>query len=635
MHLNLGRIARVAAAAILACGALSSARAQSGPAVAIKWEAVNRFRLFAEAKDFKHQVDVWEALAPGERNMLGFEHALSRAARHDGWAADVGRLCFDARKNQFDANKGNCLRDGVSERYVNPIDHAVRLEAVLPPEFGPATCVWTFGDAAALPAQPCAEAVRHRFPGRKPVKVTLAVLPAAGAPASTQATVEVRDVLVVGMGDSIASGEGNPDRPVRLSDEGFCFERVGGGAGAQFYLPGRAVARLSHDCPPPPSNDLAAWNEARAGWMLAQCHRSLYSYQTRTALMLAIAQPHVLVTYLPLACSGATIANGLRGSQPATERPGLPGDAPPRDVTGQFAQLASLTGDGQVRRPDLLLLTIGANDMGFSGLVANAMVQGKAERELLALGKIISNTASAREKLKSVLAKNFGGLRASLRKAMGGTLARVVFVTYGDPAMRAQGEACPTSRRGFDAHPAFGLDGATAKATVAFVEDEFLPALEKLVACRPGGGCARPARDAMAYVESHRAAFAAHGLCAADAQTDPAFDTDCFRDGGSFKTGGQGGIVDPLVCRHPPGSFRAYASRARWVRTPNDSYFAAMTYADSLPWFLQASDIHSGLWGISGVVYGGAIHPTAEGHAAMADAALPEARRILALPPAP
>jgi hypothetical protein len=31
-------------------------------------------------------------------------------------------------------------------------------------------------------------------------------------------------------------------------------------------------------------------------------------------------------------------------------------------------------------------------------------------------------------------------------------------------------------------------------------------------------------------------------------------------------------------------------------------------------------------------VYGGAVHPTAEGHAAMADAALPVARQALGLP---
>jgi len=38
---------------------------------------------------------------------------------------------------------------------------------------------------------------------------------------------------------------------------------------------------------------------------------------------------------------------------------------------------------------------------------------------------------------------------------------------------------------------------------------------------------------------------------------------------------------------------------------------------------MQPSDIHDATWGLLSAVYGGAIHPTAEGHAAMADAALP------------
>src|SRR5262249_22337096 len=37
-------------------------------------------------------------------------------------------------------------------------------------------------------------------------------------------------------------------------------------------------------------------------------------------------------------------------------------------------------------------------------------------------------------------------------------------------------------------------------------------------------------------------------------------------------------------------------------------------------------------WGVLAAVYGGAIHPTAEGQAAMADAALPAMREALGLP---
>ena len=42
-------------------------------------------------------------------------------------------------------------------------------------------------------------------------------------------------------------------------------------------------------------------------------------------------------------------------------------------------------------------------------------------------------------------------------------------------------------------------------------------------------------------------------------------------------------------------------------------------------------DLHDAIWGIFAAVYGGAIHPTAEGHAAMADAALPAAMSLLGL----
>jgi hypothetical protein len=73
----------------------------------------------------------------------------------------------------------------------------------------------------------------------------------------------------------------------------------------------------------------------------------------------------------------------------------------------------------------------------------------------------------------------------------------------------------------------------------------------------------------------------------------------------------------------------------RWVRTANDSYFTAMTYPDGFPAVLQPADIHDAIWGILSAVYGGAIHPTAEGHAAMADAALPAMRSLLEITPPP
>ena len=86
-----------------------------------------------------------------------------------------------------------------------------------------------------------------------------------------------------------------------------------------------------------------------------------------------------------------------------------------------------------------------------------------------------------------------------------------------------------------------------------------------------------------------------------------------------------------MACGRGASEYRPYAPRQRWVRTANDSYFVAMTYPQGLGTTLQPSNIHDATWGVLAAVYGGAIHPTAEGHAAMADAALPAVRDVLGL----
>jgi hypothetical protein len=214
---------------------------------------------------------------------------------------------------------------------------------------------------------------------------------------------------------------------------------------------------------------------------------------------------------------------------------------------------------------------------------------------------------------------------------VGGDLSRVVFVSYGHPAMRADGSPCPGGQAGFDVHPAFRLDNARLRAVADFVGVRFLPALKAIVQCTGGTICANPDADRMTFVDAHQAAFAGHGVCARSDQ-DPDFDRACFTaDGTSFAANSVDGATEPLTCGQPASEFRAYSPRARWIRTANDSYFVAMTYPEGLPSTLQPTDIHDATWGVVSAVYGGAVHPTAEGHAAMADAALVAARGVLGL----
>jgi hypothetical protein len=114
--------------------------------------------------------------------------------------------------------------------------------------------------------------------------------------------------------------------------------------------------------------------------------------------------------------------------------------------------------------------------------------------------------------------------------------------------------------------------------------------------------------------------------------TDPPYDRECFQpDGSSFTASLIEGAADPVVCNPSVSEFRVYASRARWIRTPNDAYFAAMTFPEGVSAAIRPSNLHDATWGVLSAVYGGAIHPTAEGHAAMADAALAGAKSVLGL----
>ena len=190
---------------------------------------------------------------------------------------------------------------------------------------------------------------------------------------------------------------------------------------------------------------------------------------------------------------------------------------------------------------------------------------------------------------------------------------------------------CPGGRDGLDVHPAFTADAGRLRRVSEFTHNRFLPRLRELARCEGSAKCASPDNDRMTFVDAHQPAFAQHGICARS-PNDPEFDRECFsRDGKSFDPDPVSAASAPLVCSMRPSDFRPYAPRARWIRTANDSYFTAMTFPGALPTVMQPSNIHDATWGALSAVYGGAFHPSAEGHAVMADAALPAARDALRL----
>lgn len=611
-----------------------SAPAEAGGVAAapfrIAWEVKNRFRLFRNEADFRRHV----AAARGD-GVLAAERRLAIASDGHGWARDmVEHLCVD----QSGRIPEVCQRDGERENYMAPVDFPVGVVVAgpLPPN---AVCAWSFDDGEGAPRQvtvSCDEEVRLRVRAGRPTTAAVDVGLPDGTAQRVLAEIAVRNLLIAGMGDSIAAGEGNPDRAVDLDDLGFCFRRFLAGSTSEYFRPGRAHFKGNKACDPGLSSTLgntaADWAKLNARWWSATCHRSLYGYQLRAALALAIEQPHVAVTFLPLACSGSTIDLGFFNPLRARECP--PTGACVSNNPSQMSRLKEAMSlarkQDKDRQLDLVLLTIGANDIWFAGLVADVIVDAPTERTLFEKGGMIIGVPDAQKILDKDLPGDFARLRAALKPYVGGDLSRVVYVTYGHPALHNGGQVCPGGPGGFDVHPAFNADPARLKRVAGFVTQKFLPRMRDLALCE-GKTCKDPATERMTFVDSHQDLFADHGFCAR-AETDPVFDRTCFSEkGDSFESNPAIAATDPMKCDLRPRDFRPYAPRARWVRTANDSYFTAMTFPEGISPVLQPGDLHDATWGATSAVYGGAVHPTAEGHAAMADAALPAMRGLLEL----
>lgn len=608
---------------------------QAAPAVAqgapdasmqISWEVRNRFRLFREERDFLLHTD-----SARGRSILASEQVLELQSDGRGWARNtVNRLCIDLSGRLSEP----CTRDNVKESYLTPADHPVTVTLTGQVPVG-ATCAWSFddGDVPRLSTFDCAEPVNLRARYGRTTVATVEVSSGPEAPQRISTEITVRDIFIAGLGDSIASGEGNPDRAIALADEGFCFRYYLGTAGAQYYRPSRAGFKGGRACEAPDS--LQVWQRHSALWLNSACHRSLYSYQTRTALALAVRYPHIAVTYLPLACTGAAINDGLFGAQRARECPptksagGCQGT-----VNAQLSELREAVTAAKRRQPDrkldLILLSIGANDINFSGLVADVIVDTPTERTLFKRSGVIGSVEDSRAALVRDLPQSFARLREAL-KPLVGDMSHVVYVSYANPTLAEGGVPCPGGRAGFDIHPSFNARPQRLASVSGYVQNEFLPQLKALALCESGVLCRNPAADRMTFVDSHQAAFADHGFCARGSR-DPEFDRECFSpQGESFDSDIVTAANQPMLCGRSAGEYRAYLPRARWIRDANDSYFAAMTYPQGLPSTSQPADIHDAAWGVLSAVYGGAVHPSAEGHAAMADAALPAVASVLQL----
>jgi len=496
-------------------------------------------------------------------------------------------------------------------------------------------------------------------------------------------TVVVEDVLVVAMGDSFMSGESNPDRPVTFSasremvyDPTVANAREDQTASRSIKEPPRTgnfgLASTDSAFDPkslprrkmedeengivlrPSSREfLTAFDKRGAQWLSADCHRSQYGYPFRVGLAMSLENRHRAVTLVSVACSGADVI-GLFMDHDARERTGEPGGA---KVPPQLDQLADLICRGGAKgrtqgasytlpvykygstsisaqtvskqwcaqanrkRPiDLVLLSIGGNDVGFGALALYAVTESARDIAPIAslVGSEIRYGPEVANAYLRTLDRRIKAVRDALVDGFGVDPARVLQNAYEPIQYDETGSFCgaqPTL--GMDVHPSLKIS-KTRLIESSAVSLELQKRLECMASTRNRRDCpaglATGAGTGFRFITDHVADFNKRGICARDP-------TRALLDQASMTMPRRSRVSDDFE-PYSPAAALPYGHRWRLIHNPNDAFLTANTHKEGISPFDILQPAYSALTS-------GAFHPTAEGHAIVADHVMRHVRSLL------
>src|SRR5262249_14279407 len=227
------------------------------------------------------------------------------------------------------------------------------------------------------------------------------------------------------------------------------------------------------------------------------------------------------------------------------------------------------------RAIDVVLMSIGGNDVGFSALAASFLTPNMAH-----LAPHSSVTGRSRRfgpqvgrAYLEVLDERMKAVKEALHDGFGVTAARVVQTSYEPIQYDETGSLCggqPTL--GMDVHPGLKISRQRLQETADFMRD-FLTRLQYISGKKPPG-CAgelpTAARARCTRVTDHTPEFSKRGLCARDPKHALADDIAMRvprkpMNGDAFKP-------------YSPAATLPYAHRWRLFRTPNDAFLTANSH---------------------------------------------------------
>jgi hypothetical protein len=478
------------------------------------------------------------------------------------------------------------------EDYVLPDAHTVQIH-ISPEQLTGVTgeCVWTW--------QPRKPAAAGKVETKKLAckdKLTIARVPYSLDRAQSGVSVSVKlpdgrelsdkavvvdDLFVVAMGDSFASGESNPDRPVQFSgaremvyDPAMLRDEVAETRGIEQLLPKFGLSsandynpkvlprRMMDDELAARVNQLTsaafktAFDKSGAQWLSRDCHRSQYGYPFRVGIQLALENRHRSITFASFTCSGSEIMHGLFTELDPREGFTEPGGGKVRPQLDQLSDLLCrggtaartlqvsynlptfTTGSTSIstqriakawcppaarKRPiDVVLISIGGNDVGFGGLVAYSMTESAGDFAPAAalVGSSIRFSPQVSRVYLEVLDERMKALKDALNDGFGVTASRVLQSSYEPIQFDENGGLCGTQPTlGLDVHPNLKLSQPRLQETADFLHD-FLGRLECITSTAKGKSCpanlATGAGTGFTLVTDHIPEFTKRGVCARD-----------------------------------------------------------------------------------------------------------------------
>ena len=307
--------------------------------------------------------------------------------------------------------------------YVNPPGgYPVLLDASKTPGLGPDSgYVWTISESGQTVATVQGEKPTVSLPeGPYTVQLTVTGVRGADGPVVADQDIVVKDVLIVAIGDSYASGEGNP------VVNGFYFLKS---------------AQWAHSADP-------AMNIQNA-----KAHRSTLAAPAQFALALQQENPHEAVTFVSVANSGATIDTGLLGPMPSNIDSSY-------TLPAELGEVAQIVGHHPI---DVLTVSIGGNDINFSN-----RLEELASNSILGSTKLSVIQAQMKADLAS-LPQKYASLDQALQELNPG---KVLITEYPDLTRNQQGQYAPIKIAGLD---------AISKANVQFADQTILMPLNQAI----------------------------------------------------------------------------------------------------------------------------------------------------------